>query len=129
MMTDDYVRVTVMSQASPLSPRPGSQARPRAHPGAHTRGGRGRVRRTRFAGARVGAIAGRAGVNEQLISYYFDSKVGLYRAVQQRWRDTSAGASLPELPLADVVAAFLRLNAEQRSFARLLGMGGSGRHR
>jgi AcrR family transcriptional regulator len=73
-----------------------------------------------FAGSRVSTIAGRAGVNEQLISYYFDSKEGLYRTVQDRWRLTSAGASRPDLPIADVVAGFLRLNVDQRSFARLL---------
>ena len=73
-----------------------------------------------FAGARISAIARRAGVNEQLISYYFDSKEGLYRALQQRWQMISADASRPEMPIADVVAAFLRLNVEQRSFARLL---------
>jgi TetR/AcrR family transcriptional regulator len=73
-----------------------------------------------FAGARISAIARRAGVNEQLISYYFDSKEGLYQALQQRWQMISTDASRPELPIADVVAAFLRLNVEQRSFARLL---------
>jgi TetR/AcrR family transcriptional regulator len=77
-----------------------------------------------FAGARISAIARRAGVNEQLISYYFDSKEGLYRALQQRWQMISAGASRPELPIADVVAGFLRLNVEQRSFARLLAWDG-----
>jgi TetR/AcrR family transcriptional regulator len=77
-----------------------------------------------FAGARISAIARRAGVNEQLISYYFDSKEGLYRALQQRWQMISAHASRPELPIADVVAAFLRLNVEQRSFARLLAWDG-----
>jgi TetR/AcrR family transcriptional regulator len=77
-----------------------------------------------FAGARISAIAGRAGVNEQLISYYFDGKEGLYRALQQRWQMTSAAASRPELKLADVVATFLRLNVEQRSFARLLAWDG-----
>ena len=77
-----------------------------------------------FAGARISAIARRAGVNEQLISYYFDSKDGLYRALQQRWQMISADASRPELPIADVVAAFLRLNVEQRSFARLLAWDG-----
>ena len=79
-----------------------------------------------FAGARIGAIAGRAGVNEQLISYYFDGKEGLYRALQQRWQMTGATASGPELKLADVVATFLRLNVEQRSFARLLAWDGLG---
>jgi TetR/AcrR family transcriptional regulator len=77
-----------------------------------------------FAGARISAIARRAGVNEQLISYYFDGKEGLYRALQRRWQMISADASRPELPIADVVAAFLRLNAEQRSFARLLAWDG-----
>jgi TetR/AcrR family transcriptional regulator len=77
-----------------------------------------------FAGARISAIARRAGVNEQLISYYFDGKEGLYRALQQRWQMISADASRPELPIADVVAAFLRLNVEQRSFARLLAWDG-----
>jgi AcrR family transcriptional regulator len=77
-----------------------------------------------FAGARISAIARRAGVNEQLISYYFDSKEGLYGALQQRWQLISAGASRPELPIAEVVAAFLRLNIEQRSFARLLAWDG-----
>jgi AcrR family transcriptional regulator len=77
-----------------------------------------------FAGARVSGIAGRAGVNEQLISYYFDSKEGLYRTLQDRWRLTSAEASRPELPSADVVTAFLRLSVEQRSFTRLLAWEG-----
>jgi TetR/AcrR family transcriptional regulator len=84
-----------------------------------------------FAGARISAIAARAGVNQQLISYYFDSKEGLYRALQDRWRVISAGASQPELPIADVVAAFLRLSVEQRAFARLLawdGLADTGSH-
>jgi TetR/AcrR family transcriptional regulator len=77
-----------------------------------------------FAGARISAIAARAGVNQQLISYYFDGKEGLYRALQDRWREISAGANQPDLPIADVVAAFLRLNVEQRTFARLLAWDG-----
>ena len=77
-----------------------------------------------FSGARISAIAARAGVNQQLISYYFDSKEGLYRALQDRWRVISADASLPEQPIADVVAAFLRLSVEQRAFARLLAWDG-----
>ncbi|MFD9888282.1 TetR/AcrR family transcriptional regulator [Amycolatopsis sp. NPDC059027] len=38
-----------------------------------------------FAGARISAIAARAGVNQQLISYYFDGKEGLYQALSDSW--------------------------------------------
>ncbi len=38
-----------------------------------------------YAGARVGDIAERAGVNKQLISYYFGGKEGLYRAIGELW--------------------------------------------
>src|SRR5882672_2033057 len=38
-----------------------------------------------FAGARVADIARRAGVNKQLINYYFGSKEGLYLALQRAW--------------------------------------------
>ena len=37
-----------------------------------------------FAGARVEAIAKRAGLNKQLISHHFGGKEGLYRAVMDR---------------------------------------------
>ena len=37
-------------------------------------------------GARVSEIAGRAGVNKQLISYYFGGKDGLYRALVEGWQ-------------------------------------------
>ncbi|UQS23483.1 MULTISPECIES: TetR family transcriptional regulator [Amycolatopsis] len=54
-----------------------------------------------YAGARIGAIAARAGVNQQLISYYFDGKEGLYRAMSERWQQREAelvpsGTPLPE---------------------------------
>jgi len=55
-----------------------------------------------FTGARVDAIAARAGVNKQLIAYYFGSKQGLYDAVTERRRALVAefdtpGTSLPDL--------------------------------
>jgi TetR/AcrR family transcriptional regulator len=40
--------------------------------------------RSGFAGARVDAIARRAGVNPSLIFYYFHNKAGLYRAVSEQ---------------------------------------------
>jgi AcrR family transcriptional regulator len=81
-----------------------------------------------YAGARTGAIARRAGVNAQLISYYFDGKEGLYKALSQRWRG-EAGAPRPEMPLAEVVAAYVRANLTSRSMTRLLlweGLTGTG---
>jgi TetR/AcrR family transcriptional regulator len=77
-----------------------------------------------FAGARISAIAARAGVNQQLISYYFDGKEGLYRALQARWEIASADMNAPEMPMAQVVENFLRASIEQRSWTRLLAWQG-----
>jgi TetR/AcrR family transcriptional regulator len=81
-----------------------------------------------YAGARTSAIARRAGVNAQLISYYFDGKEGLYKALTQRWRG-EGGAPRPDLPLAELVAGFVRANLTGRSMNRLLvweGLTGTG---
>ena len=48
-----------------------------------------------LAGARTSEIAERAGVNKQLISYYFGGKDGLYKAILDRWyaqEDAAPGA-------------------------------------
>jgi TetR/AcrR family transcriptional regulator len=73
-----------------------------------------------YAGARIGAIARRAGVNQQLISYYFDGKEGLFRALSERWRALSAEISRPDAPLAEVVGEFVSAGNEQRHWSRLL---------
>jgi AcrR family transcriptional regulator len=73
-----------------------------------------------FAGARIGAIARRAGVNQQLISYYFDGKAGLHAALVDRWRRLSAALNPPDAPLGEVVAGFVRVSAERRHWVRLL---------
>lgn len=82
-----------------------------------------------YAGARISAIASRAGVNQQLISYYFDGKEGLYRVLSGRWQALSAAFNQPDLPIHDVVNNFLRASVDHRPWARLLaweGLSGSG---
>jgi TetR/AcrR family transcriptional regulator len=73
-----------------------------------------------YAGARVGSIARRAGVNQQLISYYFDGKAGLYHALSDRWREVSAGVNFDQASLAEVVTGFLAESEDRRQWARLL---------
>lgn len=73
-----------------------------------------------FAGARTSAIARRAGVNAQLISYYFDGKAGLYQELTRQGRQGNDRLADPDVPLAGVVEAFLRQGVAQREWARLL---------
>jgi AcrR family transcriptional regulator len=77
-----------------------------------------------YAGARTARIAARAGVNEQLISYYFEGKAGLYQALANRWRSVSAELAGPEVPLAEVVGNFLQASVDHRSWSRLLAWEG-----
>lgn len=72
------------------------------------------------AGARVSEIAARAGVDKQLISYYFGGKDGLYRALVQRWLDAEREFAPPDLPLDDLVASYVTQGARDRDLARLL---------
>ena len=62
-----------------------------------------------FAGARVQEIAERAGVNKQLISYYFGGKEGLYKELQLTWRkrEMEAEAAQPEMALDELVTRYL----------------------
>lgn len=60
-----------------------------------------------FAGARVAEIAERAGLNKQLINYYFENKQGLYRAVQRSWMERESAFADPELPLDELAGRYL----------------------
>ena len=77
-----------------------------------------------FAGARVADIARRAGVNKQLINYYFGSKEGLYLALQRAWLEREESFAPPDLPLADLVVRYLTdALADPRSLRLLLWRG------
>ena len=54
-----------------------------------------------YAGARIRAIASRAGVNQQLVSYYFDGKEGLFRAMSEGWQDRQRDLVPPGTPLPE----------------------------
>ncbi len=73
-----------------------------------------------FAGARISAIARRAGVNQQLISYYFEGKAGLFRALHNRWQQLSAQLNQTSAPFADVLDNFVRASIQYRHWTRLL---------
>jgi TetR/AcrR family transcriptional regulator len=77
-----------------------------------------------FAGARVSDIAERAGVNQQLIAYYFDSKEGLYREVGRRWRSYEAENLPQDSALSDLIGDYVRTSVDPRLGARLLAWDG-----
>lgn len=72
-----------------------------------------------LAGARVSEIAARAGVNKQLISYYFGGKHGLYRALGERWLAHESQFASPDLPLAELVVRYVEDSVRNRDMHRL----------
>ncbi|HEX6446710.1 MAG TPA: TetR family transcriptional regulator [Streptosporangiales bacterium] len=77
-----------------------------------------------FAGARVAEIAARAGVNQQLIAYYFGGKEGLYRELGRRWRTYEAEAFPDELGFAEAIKRYARASVDPRLGGRMLAWQG-----
>lgn len=77
-----------------------------------------------FAGARISAIATRAGVNQQLISYYFDGKEGLYRALSEVWRERESELVAPGMPLPEQIRRYALEILNNPDGVRLLAWGG-----
>lgn len=72
-----------------------------------------------LAGARVSAIAERAGVNKQLISYYFGGKAGLYEAIVARWYAEEEQLADPEIALSELAWRYLDANRRNPDLTRL----------
>ena len=62
-----------------------------------------------YAGARVADIAAAAGVNQQLISYYFGGKAGLAKAIGRLWRSYEAALLLILLSAGTAPAVYPQL--------------------
>jgi TetR/AcrR family transcriptional regulator len=77
-----------------------------------------------LAGARVSEIAARAGVNQQLIAYYFDGKESLYREIGRQWRDYEAREVPDDLDPAETIKHYVRASVDPRLGGRLLAWDG-----
>ncbi|WP_345496807.1 TetR/AcrR family transcriptional regulator [Nocardia callitridis] len=77
-----------------------------------------------FQGARTAAIAARAGVNQQLISYYFDGKHGLHQAMSQRWQERRTELVPPETPLPEQFRRYALEALHNPDAVRLMTWGG-----
>jgi AcrR family transcriptional regulator len=77
-----------------------------------------------FAGARIAAIAARAGVNQQLISYYFDGKEGLYQAISEGWGRRETELAAPDTPLSEQLRRYVLEVLTSRDGMRLMAWSG-----
>jgi TetR/AcrR family transcriptional regulator len=77
-----------------------------------------------FAGARVREIAQRAGVNAQLISYYFGGKEGLYNELMASWHQFEAGAYADNMSFADITAQYVQAFAARPEMLRMFAWEG-----
>ncbi len=77
-----------------------------------------------YAGARVREIAQRAGVNTQLISYYFGGKEGLYNELMATWHRQEALMAQQDASFADSIAGYLRAFAVRPELLRMFAWEG-----
>lgn len=72
-----------------------------------------------LAGARTNEIAERAGVNKQLISYYFGGKQGLYDTLVEQWLEQEREMADPAIGLDELVCRYLAVAHAQPELQRL----------
>ncbi|MEV5572653.1 TetR family transcriptional regulator [Spirillospora sp. NPDC052269] len=72
-----------------------------------------------YAGARIQDIADRAGVNKQLISYYYGGKAGLYAEIGCIWNEIEARFATPDVPLPDLIVRYLEHSMNEPRATRL----------
>lgn len=73
-----------------------------------------------YAGARTASIAKRAGVNPQLITYYFGGKKGLLDALRERW-SAKAAEEIPDgTGFVEAALGYAEIALDQPDWSRLL---------
>jgi TetR/AcrR family transcriptional regulator len=77
-----------------------------------------------FAGARVSEIAARAGVNQQLIAYYFDGKEGLYLEIGRRWRAYESDMFPDDLEFPEMIKRYVRASVDSRLGGKMIAWAG-----
>jgi TetR/AcrR family transcriptional regulator len=73
-----------------------------------------------YAGARTAGIAARAGVNQQLIAYYFGGKQGLLDELRRRWASIETALVPPGSSFVDAFSAYLDATLDRPDWARLV---------
>lgn len=73
-----------------------------------------------YAGARTAGIAARAGVNQQLIAYYFGGKQGLLDELRRRWSEQQDKVMPAQSDFAATLQAYLDITLDQMDWARLV---------
>ncbi|MGW4968007.1 TetR family transcriptional regulator [Nonomuraea sp. NPDC004186] len=73
-----------------------------------------------YSGARTAGIAARAGVNQQLISYYFGGKQGLLEELRRRRQADESASDASSASFAESVGAQLERTLDDPEWARLV---------
>lgn len=73
-----------------------------------------------YSGARTAGIAARAGVNQQLIAYYFGGKQGVLDELRRRWATEQASRVDADTDFATTLARHLDATLDRPDWARLV---------